>query len=96
MDRRRRHERGRALTPFAQSGQVAVLAAGAMLLILGFAALAVDVGYLYATKRNMQTAADAAAIAGSNALEQACGTAAGCTCSSLSSTALPMAQMPQL
>ncbi len=66
----------------SESGQVVVLATGAMLLILGFAALAVDVGFLYATRRNMQTAADAAAIAGSNALKQDCGTSAGCTCES--------------
>ncbi len=59
-----------------------VLAAGAMLLIIGMAALAVDVGSLYATRRNMQTAADAAAVAGANALETTCGTNSGCTCES--------------
>src|SRR5271156_4259065 len=52
----------------SESGQVAVLAAAAMLIVVGFAALVVDVGYLYATRRNMQTAADAAAVAGANAL----------------------------
>ena len=52
----------------SESGQVAVLAAGAMLIMIGFAALVVDVGFLYTTRRNMQTAADAAAIAGANAL----------------------------
>jgi len=82
MNRFRSLERVQVSPIPAESGQVAVLAAGAMLLIIGFAALTVDVGYLYATRRNMQTAADAAAIAGSNALEQACGTTAGCTCSS--------------
>ena len=66
----------------SESGQVVVLAAGAMLVIIGMAALAVDVGSLYATRRNMQTAADAAAIAGANALETTCGTNAGCTCES--------------
>jgi len=69
----------------SESGQVMVLAAGAMLLVIGMAALAVDVGSLYATRRNMQTAADAAAIAGANALETNCGTNAGCTCESQSS-----------
>jgi len=53
----------------SESGQVVVLAAGAMLLMIGMAALAVDIGFLYATRRNMQTAADAAAIAGVNALQ---------------------------
>ncbi len=62
----------------SESGQVAVLATGAMLLIIGMAALVVDVGFLYATRRNMQTAADAAAIAGANALQ------ASLTCSSSS------------
>lgn len=52
----------------SESGQVATLTAAAMALIIGFAALVIDVGFLYATRRNMQTAADAAAIAGANAL----------------------------
>jgi Flp pilus assembly protein TadG len=52
----------------SESGQVVVLATAAIFLIIGFAALVVDVGFLYATRRNMQTAADAAAIAGANAL----------------------------
>ena len=87
MNRLRRHEHGHVLPPFAESGQIAVLTAGAMLLIIGMAALAVDVGSLYATRRNMQTAADAAAVAGANALEAVCGTNAGCTCESQSSCA---------
>jgi hypothetical protein len=66
----------------SQSGQIVVMVAGAMLLIIAFAALVVDVGLLYGTRRNMQTAADAAAIAGSNALKQQCGTTSGCTCDS--------------
>jgi uncharacterized membrane protein len=53
-----------------------------MLVIIGMAALAVDIGFLYSTRRNMQTAADAAAIAGSNALKNKCGTDSGCTCES--------------
>jgi Flp pilus assembly protein TadG len=52
-----------------ESGQVFVLATGAILIMIGMAALAVDIGFLYATRRNMQTAADAAAIAGANALQ---------------------------
>ena len=39
-----------------------------MVVLLGFAALTVDMGYLYSTRRRMQTAADAAAIAGATAL----------------------------
>src|SRR5579862_457776 len=61
----------------SESGQIAVLSAGAIcFFLLAFSALAVDVGFLYATRRNMQTVADAAAIAGVNAL------LAGRTCDS--------------
>ena len=92
MNYLRRHEHGQVSPIPAESGQVAVLAAGAMLLIIGMAALAVDVGSLYATRRNMQTAADAAAIAGANALENKCGTSSGCTCESEPSCAAAAAQ----
>jgi len=51
------------------SGQIIVLASIAMIAVIGFAALAVDIGYMYSTKRSMQTAADAAAIAAANALQ---------------------------
>ena len=50
------------------SGQVTVVAVLAMPVILGMVGLAIDVGYLRATKRQMQTAADSAAIAGALAL----------------------------
>jgi uncharacterized membrane protein len=45
-------------------GQVLVLTALCMALLLGFMAFAVDMGLLFHTKRNIQIAADAAAIAG--------------------------------
>lgn len=45
-------------------GQVLVLTALSMILLLGFVALATDVGVLFRLKRNLQTAADAAATAG--------------------------------
>ena len=50
------------------SGQIFMLATIAMVVLLGFSALAVDIGLLYSTRRRMQTAADAAAIAGATAL----------------------------
>ena len=80
----------------SESGQVMVLAAGAMILIIGVAALAVDLGFLYATRRNMQTAADAAAIAGSNALERQCGTTADCTCDSVKACSAAGTDVAQL
>ena len=87
MSRLRSYQRGQVLVlarrkKFAgkrrsESGQVAVLAAAAMVIMIGFAALVVDVGFLYATQQNMQTAADAAAVAGANALLNGATCAAG-------------------
>ncbi len=47
-----------------ERGQMLVLTALSMMILLGFMALAMDVGLLYRAKRNMQIAADAAATAG--------------------------------
>ena len=47
-----------------ESGSVLVIAALSMTALLGFVALATDVGLLFRTRRNVQIAADAAAIAG--------------------------------
>ena len=47
-----------------ESGQVLVLTALSLTVILGFMALAIDVGLLFRARWNMQIAADAAAIAG--------------------------------
>lgn len=49
-------------------GQVLVLVAISLVVILGFAALAIDLGYFYHTKNQLQGAADAAALAGAAAL----------------------------
>jgi Flp pilus assembly protein TadG len=45
-------------------GQVLVLVAISLVVLLGFAALAIDIGYFYHTKNQLQGAADAAALAG--------------------------------
>jgi hypothetical protein len=47
-----------------ESGQVLVVAVLSMTALMGFMALATDVGILFWNRRNMQTAADAAAVAG--------------------------------
>ena len=47
-----------------ESGQVLVLSALSMMLLMGFMGLAADVGTLFHAKRQLQSAADAAAIAG--------------------------------
>jgi hypothetical protein len=48
----------------SERGQALVLAALAMVAMLGFAALAIDVGYWFSQKREVQKAVDAAALAG--------------------------------
>ena len=50
------------------SGQTLIYVALSMLVLLGFVALAVDVGYLYAERRHMQNAADAGALEAARAL----------------------------
>lgn len=49
-------------------GQTLVLASVALVALFGMAALAVDVGNLWTTRRKMQSAADAAAMAGVDAI----------------------------
>jgi Flp pilus assembly protein TadG len=49
-------------------GQVLLLTAMAIVVLIGFVALATDTGILWSQRRQMQTAADAAAIAGVSAL----------------------------
>src|ERR1700758_5007427 len=49
-----------------ESGQPAILAVLSLTCILGFVVLATDVGVLLHAKRNLQIAADAAALAGAN------------------------------
>lgn len=50
--------------PDHESGQMLVLTALCMTVLMGFMALAIDVGLLFHAKRNVQIAADAGAIAG--------------------------------
>lgn len=52
----------------SQRGQILVLVAAGMLVILGIAALAFDAGFMFLEKRDQQNAADAAAIAGARFL----------------------------
>lgn len=51
-----------------ERGQTIVLITVFMLSLLGAAALAIDVGNLYSTKRQVHAAADAAALAGASQL----------------------------
>jgi Flp pilus assembly protein TadG len=51
-----------------ESGAVAVLISFLMILLLGCAALAVDLGHLYSVRQELRNAAEAGALAGSRAL----------------------------
>lgn len=50
-----------------EKGQVLVFVALAMFVLLGMAALAIDVGFMYSTKHELQRSADAGALAGASA-----------------------------
>ena len=56
-------------------GATVVFVAIAMVMFLGFAALAVDLGYLYVVRGELQNAADAGALAGAQVLYVNNGTA---------------------
>lgn len=49
-----------------ERGQVLVVVALAFVALLGFAALAVDVGYMYTVRHELQRCADAGALAGAS------------------------------
>jgi Flp pilus assembly protein TadG len=57
-------------TPQRQSGQVLVLVALLLVVLLGSVGLAIDAGRLYGVKAKLNSAVDAAAIAGARALAQ--------------------------
>lgn len=61
---------GRRMRVFSrnESGAVAIITAILMVVLLGFLALAVDIGHLATVKNELQNAADAAALAGARAL----------------------------
>ncbi len=61
-----------------ESGQVLILTAVGMIAIIGFIALAVDVGNMRLVRRQLQAAADSAAIAGALELRQ-CAQVAACS-----------------
>ncbi len=52
-------------------GNVAIIAAGCMMLVIGCAALGVDLGSIFADRRKTQSAADLAAIVAASNLPQA-------------------------
>ena len=60
-----------------ERGQIYVLMSLGIVALLGMAGLGADIGVIYGTRRQMQTAADAAAIAAANALQGSSSVAAG-------------------
>jgi len=58
-----------------ESGQALILAAAAMVVVLGMAAMAIDVGMFLHERRELQNAADAAALAGAQDLPGSPGSA---------------------
>ena len=54
--------------PGQRRGAVTVLVALLMVVLLGCAAMAIDIGHLYVAQAELQRAADAAAMAGAQAL----------------------------
>ncbi|HEY8657349.1 MAG TPA: pilus assembly protein TadG-related protein, partial [Candidatus Limnocylindria bacterium] len=63
--------RRRAVVPGDEEGQTTVLVALLLVLLLGFAALSLDVGRFYAERRYLQNAVDSAALACARAYSQA-------------------------
>ena len=59
-----RTSRGRAATPKREQGQIIVLFVLAVVVIMGFAALVIDVGVLRNSNQNLWNALDAGALAG--------------------------------
>jgi len=51
-------------------GQVLVLVALAIFVLLGFAALGIDVGFMYSVRHELQRSADAGALAGASAIRE--------------------------
>jgi hypothetical protein len=77
-------------TPFTQrhqQGSIIVLFGGLLLVLTGFAVLAIDVGRIYIVRGELQNVADAAALAGANCLTRTNAVSAT-DCDSASATSL--------
>ena len=55
-------------SPREEGGQILPIVAFALVILLGISAFAIDVGYAYYAKRQLQSATDAAALAGAQDL----------------------------
>src|SRR5712691_1979074 len=82
----------RRRNPSRRRGNIIVLSAVAMTMILGFTALTVDVGFLMETRTQMQAAADGAALAAALEMPNGWGTGKTLTADSVSTNAKTAAQ----
>lgn len=71
-----------------QNGSILVLAAGILIVLTGFAVLAIDVGRIYLVRNELQNAADSAALAGANCLDRQSLGGSASECTSTYATAL--------
>ncbi len=71
-----------------ERGSSLVLVAGVLIVLAGFAVLAVDIGRIFIVRNEMQNAADAAALAGANCLTKQSSGASTTDCTSVVSTVL--------
>ena len=56
--------------PFGNRGQALVLFVAALFVLMGIAALAIDVGHMYVVRNELQRSADTGALAGASAFQQ--------------------------
>lgn len=80
-------------TVHRQSGAVAIMTAFALIVLIAFIGLVVDLGYLYTRKTELQNAADAATLAGARELN---GTTDGVTAAAAQAIALANANSSDL
>jgi Flp pilus assembly protein TadG len=73
-----------------QQGVSAVIIAICLFMLVGFVALAIDVGHLYVARNELQNAADAGALAGARHLYLEDGTAVNPNANQLMRQRLPM------
>lgn len=57
------------MTPKHERGQILVIVAAGLVVLLGFAALVIDVGHVYLTQRYERNLTDSASLAGAQQLQ---------------------------
>lgn len=83
----RKNTSRKALILKEQSGAVAILVAICLIVFIGFAAFAIDIGHLYLARNELQNAADAGALAGARFLYNDYGTSVNTNANGIASEA---------